>query len=371
MKQYLFITIISLFIFSCKKETKKNNTTIKEIKSTIKYAKGFDIITEGNQKKLVIKKPYQNAKQHFTFLLGDKTDLSKNILKIPITNIVVTSTTHIPMLELIGVENTISGFPQTKFISSKKTRKLIDNGKIIELGLEQDINTEKLLDLSPELVVGFTLNGNNKMYNTILKSKIPVIFNGDWLEETPLGRAEWIKFFGVLFNKEKEADSIFTKIEKDYLSTKELALKAKNTPTVLSGSLFNDIWYMPAGKSFIAQFFKDANTNYLWSDTKGTGSLPLSIESVLDKGKNANYWIGCGLYEMKSKMETTNRHYSSFTPFKKNDIYTFASKKGKTGGLIYFEYSPTRPDLVLKDIIKITHPKLLREYDFTFFEKMN
>jgi iron complex transport system substrate-binding protein len=370
MKYLLSIIFISLLFISCKEEKKQHNT-VSLLKSTIKYAKGFDIVIDGNQKKLIIKKPYQNAKKYFTFIVGNKTDLDKNLLKVPVQNIVVTSTTHIPMLELIGVENTISGFPQTKFISSEKTRKLIDNGHIVELGVAQNINTEKLLELSPELVVGFSLNGTNKIYNTILKSKIPVIFNGDWLEETPLGRAEWIKFFGVLFNKEKKADSIFNEIEKNYLTVKKLALEAKNRPTILSGSLFNDIWYIPAGKSFIAQFFKDANTNYLWSDTKGAGSLPLSIESVLDKAQNTDYWIGCGLLETKNELKTSNRHYASFSAFKRNDIYTFASKKGKTGGLIYFEYSPIRPDLVLKDIIKITHPELLIDYTPTFFSKMN
>ena len=208
MKHILSITIICLLLTSCKEEKKEKNS-VPTLKSSIKYAKGFDIVTDGIQKKLIIKKPYQNAKHEFTFLLGDKTDLKKNLLKVPVENIVVTSTTHIPMLEQIGAEQFLTGFPQTKFISSEKTRKRIDNGNIIELGNEQTINTERLIELSPDLVVAFGLDGSNKAYKTILRNNISVIYNGDWLEETPLGRAEWIKFFGVLFNKEKKADSIF------------------------------------------------------------------------------------------------------------------------------------------------------------------
>lgn len=369
MKYILSLLIISSFFFSCQKKSDQKTVT-KSIKSTIKYAKGFDIVTIGNQKKLIIKKPYQNAKHEFTYLLGDRTDLSKNELKIPIKNIVVTSTTHIAMLEQIGAENFLTGFPQTNFISSEKTRKRITDGHIVELGNEQTINTERLLELAPELVIGFGLNGNNKSYKTIEKNGIPVIYNGDWLEETALGRAEWVKFFGVLFNKEKEADSIFNIIENNYLAVKKIALKAKNNPTIISGNLFKDTWYMPAGESFIATYFKDANTNYLWKNTKGNGSLPLSIESVLDKGKDADYWVGCGLFENREDMLRSNQYYNSFIAFKQKEIYTYATKKGATGGLVYFEKSPTRPDLVLKDIIKITNPDLLPNYKLTFFEKM-
>lgn len=370
MKYILSLFIISSLFFSCQKKSDQKTVT-KSIKSTIKYAKGFDIVTIGNQKKLIIKKPYQNAKHEFTYLLGNKTNLSTNELKIPIKNIVVTSTTHIAMLEQIGAENFLTGFPQTKLISSKKTRKRITDGSIVELGNAQTINTERLIELAPELLVGFGLNGNNKSYKSIVRKGIPVIYNGDWLEETALGRAEWVKFFGVLFNKEKEADSIFNIIENNYLTVKKIALKAKKVPAIISGNLFKDIWYMPAGESFIATYFKDANTNYLWKNTKGNGSLPLSIETILDKGKDADFWIGCGLFETRKDMLRANQNYNSFIAFKQKEIYTYAAKKGSTGGLIYFEKSPTRPDLVLKDIIKITNPDLLPNYTLTFFEKMH
>lgn len=369
MKYFLSTLIISVFFISCKEKTACKKQSILE-KSTVKYATGFDIINEGNQKKLIIKKPYQNAKESFTYLLADETDFLKNTIKVPVENIVVTSTTHIAMLELLNVEKLLVGFPQTKFISSEKTRKRIDNGAIIELGSEQNMNTEKLIELAPELVIGFGLNGNSKVYKTVERNGIPVIYNGDWLEETPLGRAEWIKFFGVIFNKEKEADSIFNSIEANYLEVKKLALKAKNIPTIVSGNLIKDVWYMPAGESFIANYFRDANTNYLWNDTKGNGSFPLSIERVLDKAQDAKYWIGCGLFENKENMLNSNQYYNYFDAFKNNMIYTYVKNKGKTGGLVYFEKSPTRPDLVLKDIIKITNPKLLPDYELTFFEKM-
>ncbi|SNR34196.1 ABC transporter substrate-binding protein [Lutibacter flavus] len=370
--QLLSVLILFLISVSCKNDV-KSKSQLKEVnsKSTIKYAKGFEIQSFTNYKKLIIKAPYQNSKETFEFILT-KTKSKNNFKEIatPINSIVVTSTTHIPMLELLQVENKLVGYPNSDYISSIKTRKLIEDGKIIDLGNEENINTESLINLKPDVVVGFSINSNNKMFTTIENLGIPVILNGDWLEETPLGRAEWIRFFGVLFDKEKEADSIFNTIEKNYIEAKNTAIKSKNTPTIISGGLFKDIWNLPAGDSFEATFLKDANTNYLWKDSKGKGSLSLNIENVFEKGKDANLWISPSFYTSLEEIKKANDIYSNFEAFKNKEVYSFVNKRGEKGGIIYFELAPARPDLVLKDLIKIAHPELMEDYKFTFFEKL-
>lgn len=362
----LFICFLQI---QCKKEPKKQTTQITA--STVKYAKGFDIINKNGVKKLIIKRAFQTSEQQFEYILSDtKTDIKTNTIKVPLQRFVPTSTTHISMIEYLQSEDKIVGFPNTKYISSTKTRKLIDTKKIKDIGSEQDMNTEMLLDLSPDLVIGFSLHPNNKVYENIKKMGVPVVFNGEWLEETPLGRAEWIKFFGALLNKEQQADSIFKMVETDYLNAKKIAKNATKHPTVMSGSLFKDVWYAPAGKSFIASLFKDANVDYLWSDTNGTGSLSLNLENVLDKAQNADFWIGCGSFTSTKDLLQSNNHYQQFLSFKHKNVFGYGAKRGKIGGLIYFEESPIRPDLVLKDIIKITHPELLKNYQLHFYTKL-
>ena len=370
-----------LFMNSCKQQEKKIDKSTKEIipKSIVKYAKGFDIFKFNDITKLIIKSPYQKAKKDYIYQIRNKIYLDSNAvyfdglypeILVPIKKMVATSTTHIPMIELLGEEKSLIGFPHTKYISSEKTRALIDSNKIAEIGKEASMNTEILLDLQPELVVAFSMTETNKTLNLIEQNGIPVILNGDWLEETPLGRAEWIKFFGVLFNKEQKADSIFKVIETNYLKAKQIALKTTKKPTVLSGAIMSkDIWNLPAGESFVAQYLKDANTNYLWKSSKGKGSLSISFESVLDKAQNADYWIAPGYFSTKNQLLSSNKLYKKFNAFE-NNTYTPNLKKGKTGGVIYFELAPTRPDLVLKDIIKIVHPTLLENYKLTFFEKL-
>jgi iron complex transport system substrate-binding protein len=374
MKTKIFlIALLSIFISSCKKETKKITSNL-ESSISIKYAKGFSLNIENGVKKLIIYTPYQNTNKTSEYIISSESLEGKrktNHIHVPISKMVITSTTHVPMVELLGEEKSIVGFPYAKYVSSEKTRTLIDNGKIKEIGKESSLNTEILLDLQPDLVVGYSVSSADKSLTTIEKSGISVIYNGDWLEETPLGRAEWIKFFGVLYDKEKEADSIFNSIEKNYLNAKALASKTEKQPTILSGAIMNkDIWNLPAGDSFVAQFLKDANLNYLWQNTEGKGSLSLSFESIFDKGANADFWIAPGYFSSKEQMLQNNQIYQQFGAFKEDKIYTPSTKKGTTGGIIYYELAPTRPDLVLKDLIKITNPDLLKNYQLTFFEKM-
>ena len=373
--QLLLIISIILFSYSCKKEIIKVDKITTE-KSNIKYAKGFDIVDKNGIKKLIIKSAFKGSKEDFEYEIYDNLkntvrQKKSNEILVPLKSIVVTSTTHIPMVELLNEESSIVGFPYSKYVSSEKTRALIDNGNIKEIGKETSLNTEILLYLQPELVVGYSVSSADKSLTTIKKAGINVIYNGDWLEETPLGRAEWIKFFGVLFDKEKQADSIFKVIEANYLDAKSIALKSTKKPTILSGAIMSkDIWNLPAGESFVAQFLKDANIDYLWKDSNGKGSLSLSFESVFDKGANADFWIAPGYFTSKEQMLGSNKLYAKFSSFNNDKIYTPSTKKGKTGGVIYYELAPTRPDLVLKDIIKITNPDLLPNYKMTFFEKM-
>lgn len=372
---FLKIILLLLIIISCDNVQKKEIKS-KQTNTSIKYAKGFDIQKFTDYIKIIIKTPYPNSTQSSVYnLINKDTDISQFkttdiLLQIPIKKVVVTSTTHIPMLGLLNEEKSLIGFPNTRYISSKKTRELIDDGKIQELGMDANLNTEIVIDLAPDLLIGFAMNAGNKSFKTLESAGIPVLINGDWLEETPLGRAEWLKLFGVLYGKGQLSDSIFNSIEKSYNSAKVIASKSTNRPTILSGALFKDVWNLPAGESFVAQFLKDANTNYLWKETKGKGSLQLNFENVLDKAHNADIWVAPGYFENIEQMLNSSPYYDEFDAFNSKNIYTYANNKGETGGVIYYELAPTRPDLVLKDLIKIAHPNLLIDYKLTFFERI-
>lgn len=384
MKNILFL-FIAISIFSCKEDKSINRklppvNVEKSENKTNTYAEGFTITKNGNHSILEIKSPWPNSTQTFKYVLISAEEAAKTtflkdqyngILITPIKKIVVTSTTHIPALELLNVEETLIGFPGTDYISSEKTRIRIDSSLVRELGKNEGINTEVLLDINPNVVVAFGVDGKSKSLETIKKANIPVIYNGDWVEKSPLAKAEWIKFFGALYNKEKQAHSIFNKIEKDYTQAKKLALNAKNKPTILSGAMHKDVWYLPNGTSTEAQFLKDANTNYLWSDTTEKGSIALNFEVVYEKAKTADLWLSPSYYTSLEALEEASQHYTKFDAFKNKQVYSFTNTTGKNGGVLYYELGTARPDLVLKDIIKICHPELLENYEPFFFKKLD
>lgn len=371
--------IICLIFWNCQDKNKRESSVKSVVESSVKidYAKGFSISRYANYQILNISNPWPDSDKNYSYLLLTKEQAAVStfnkedydgIITIPVEKIVVTSTTHIPGLELLEVENTLIGFPGTDYISSERTRKLIDSGAIRELGKNEGINTEVLLDLNPNVVIGYGIDGNNKTFETIRKSGIPVIYNGDWVETSPLAKAEWIKFFGALYNKNEQAEAVFKTIETNYQEAKKLAQNAKNKPRVLSGAMHKDVWYLPSGTSPEAQFLKDANVDYIWKNSESKGSLALNFEAVYDKAKDADLWMSPSYYGSLEALEKANAHYTQFDAFKNKKIYSFVNTAGKTGGVTYYELGTARPDLVLKDLVKITHPELLENYDLQFFQ---
>ena len=373
---YFFAIFSLLFLFGCLQNNANEKTKISAVANSVKYAKGLELYHYRGYTVMKVTKPWPEATKGFTYILKEKNGIVPDSLKefsiisVPIQSIVVTSTTHIPALEMLGVENTLVGFPSTNFISSTKTRKRIDNGKVRQVGVNESLNTEVLIDMKPDAIVTFGINNNNSTIDNLKKSGLNVLINGDWTEQSPLGKAEWIKFFGALYGLDTKANTLFTSIETNYNNALALANKTTISPTVLSGAIYQDQWYVPQGQSWASLFLRDAKANYLWKESKGFGSLSMPFEKVFEKGQNAEFWIAPGDFSSLKQMSDSNIHYTEFASFKNKKVYSYAVNKGPKGGIIYFELASARPDLVLKDLIKIFHPELLPNYNPFFFKKL-
>ena len=352
--KYIALLSLILALVSCKKKSEISlPETIKRDLVAINHAKGFSIEKCASGITIIkVFSPWPGVEEGFTYALvpkelkiipyPNKKDFDA-IINVPVERIIATSTTHIPALENLGVIDKLVGFPDTRYISSEITREKIDKGKITDLGNNESINTEMAINLNPDLIIGFSINNQNKAYETLQRSNIPLVYNGDWTEETPLGKAEWIKFFAPFFSLEEKAEDIFITTESNYLAAKVLAMKATNKPTVLSGALYKDVWYLPGGKSWAASFINDANADYLWSDTNATGSLSLSVESVLAKASNASFWVSPSQFISYNELNKASRHYSQFKAYKEKNIYTFANTKGDSGGLLFMNWDLPGP----------------------------
>jgi cobalamin transport system substrate-binding protein len=379
MKKYFpksLLLLLVAIVFSCAKSNKPDKSGILSGTNTVKHAKGLAIYHYEGFSILKVSNPWPKATKDYTYVLYKKDAVIPDSLKqytavqVPIKSVIVTSTTHIPSLDMLGVENSLTGFPKLDYISSAKIRSRIEAGKIKELGSNQSLNTEVLIGLSPDVIVGYGIDNNNASLDNLQRSGLKVLLNGDWNEQTPLGKAEWIKFFGALYDKNAAADKIFSDIEKEYNAAVAMVIKLKEKPTVLAGAVYENQWYLPEGNSWAAQFINQAGGTYLWGNSKGTGSLSLPFEVVFAKARNAGFWIGPGQFTSLKEMADANANYTGFDAYNNKTIYSFSSKKGKTGGIIFYELAPNRPDLVLKDMVKILHPELLPDYQLYFFEQL-
>ncbi len=196
------------------------------------------------------------------------------------------------------------------------------------------------------------------------------MINAEYLERHPLGRAEWIKFMALFFGKERQADSVFRSIEKQYLQTAQLASEAMMKPTVLCGVLYGDSWFLPGGENYASRILRDAGCNYLWAADSSIGFLQFGFETVYTKAKNADLWIGVAAFKSLKELRAAEERYALFAPFKQGNVYTYDARHGAKGGSEFLELGYLRPDLVLKDLVKIAHPERLPNHTLFFYKKL-
>lgn len=347
---------IFMLVIACSAPQKENSLGTVE---KVLYAKGFHFETEDQKRYLVVDEPWPNATKPIRYLLDQNPK-----------RIVCTSTSHLPFFEMLGSEEAVVGFPNLNYISSEIFIQRANQGLLTDLGPDGNMNMELLFGVNPDAVVAFDMGGESKTLAKIQEAGIPVYYNSDFLEQSPLGRAEWIKFFGALLNKEKEADSIFTEIASEYNRLKALTATIENKPSILSGVVYGDTWFLPGGGNWAATFFENAGGEYLWEADTTTGWLELSFEAVYEKGNNARFWIGTSTLNTMDEMIGQDERYSSFNAYELGEVYNYNKKIGPNGGYDFFESGYSRPDLVLSDLIKILHPQLLPDYETVYFQNI-
>ncbi len=373
MKYRLFFLFFLGMFVSCKQTGHKITGSGQSLQP--QFAQGFELKKYADFDILIVKNAYPGAPQYQYVLHKTQNTLPDSlsdlpVIKIPVQKILVTSTTHLPALEMLGVSNKLIAFPHTKYVSSPVFRRLIEEGKIKEAGKGMELNTEVVLSLQPDLIMRFS-SGNEHLQDKVFnQNNIPTIYNADWMENNPLGRAEWIKVFGWLFDKEKKAYQIFDTIVSRYQNIKTKVLHdSLPVPRVFQGGLFGDKWFVPGGKSYAAQLINDAGAKYLWNKDTHTGSVQVNFENVLLSLPQADIWLNPGMYPDKQNLLKSFPALSKFKVYQNDKIYTYNLTRGVTGGVIYFEQSNAHPDWVLEDLYHIFYP-VDKQYQFHFYQQL-
>jgi iron complex transport system substrate-binding protein len=379
MKSFFALNALFLItLFSCNQPSSHRTPELQAgCEVLLKYAEGFSIKVDSSYIWIEVKHPYQGSDQGFRYLLVPHEvpipdhAAEVKVIRIPVSSIACTSTTHIPLLDYLDETESLSGFTTMDYISSARARKRIEEGKVVELGVDKGINIEILSALKPDLLMGYTMTAEYGQFKKIEELGIPVVINAEYLETHPLGRAEWIKFMAAFFNKLDKADSVFAAIEERYLAVRKIARSIEVKPTVLSGILYGDAWFLPGGKNYAATLLKDAGYQYLWADDPSNGFLELSFESVFSRAHECDYWIGVGPFQSLDEMRATDHRYGQFRALKNKNVFSYDARKGEKGGNEYLELGYLRPDLILQDLVKISSPELLPSHNLYFHRRLN
>ncbi|GAA5083350.1 ABC transporter substrate-binding protein [Chryseobacterium ginsengisoli] len=332
---------------SCKREQKISPTEAVSVSNLVQYKEenGDLHIKSGN----------------FTY------DFKQN--QIPFKKIILLNASMAGYISELGAENLVIGVSSPEYIFSEKIQSLLKEGKIQNVGSEQKYDVEKIISLKPDAIFTNHIASFDNTYQLLKNNGIQVIFLDEYMEQKPLEKTAYIKLFGKLFGKDKEAETKYEEVEKNYNELKQLALKSKNRPTVLANEMYGDVWYLPGGKTSVANFISDANANYVLKGNNEEKAVTMSFEEVFAKSNDVQYWVNAGNHVSKKEMLSMNPFYSKLNVFNKGKIYVITGKE-KAKANDFFESGVVRSDLVLKDYIKIFHPELLPDYQLTYMKEL-
>ncbi len=363
MKRFTIFMIFSVVIFgsSCGSRREATNSATA---APNEHAVGYVIKTYDDYTTVEIKNPWRKGRLLQRYILVERgtplpDKLPKGtIIRTPLENIIVYTSVHTSIIEKLGAGEKIIGVCEPQYISSKSIQEGISSGRIADVGSSSAPNIEKIIEIKGGVIIASPFE--NAGYGAAEKIGIPIIEAADYMENTPLGRTEWIKFYGLLLGKEAVADSLFNEVERSYNELRALATTSTSRPSVLVEKKYGPTWFLPAGESFMANLLKDAGADYLFKGLKGSGSASLSFETVLEKGINADYW----LITYSAPSGVTNYSYNTlrgeYTPYEK--FLPFRNRKifgSDADNNTYFEDLTIHPDSVLNALIEIFHPELL------------
>ena len=319
-----------------------------------------------------VRDPWDSTRLLQRYLLVDRerplpTELPKGtVVRVPAQHVVVYTSVHAAILEQLGETERIVGVCEPRYMDLPSIQAGLKSGQIADIGEATAPNVEKMIERKAELVIVSPFQ--NSGYGPVEKLGIPIVEGADYMESLPLGRTEWIRFYGLLFGKEAVADSIFRATEQRYLALKARITDDMPRPTVLAEKRFGSSWFVPAGDSYMAHLFQDAGADYIFRELPGSGSVPLTFETVLDRAIHADLWLlkYNQSYEMTyGDLRAEYTPYENFDAFKNRHIYTC-----NTGIVPYYEEFPLHPDYLLKDLISVFHPELLPDYASRYYRKM-
>ncbi len=368
---FLFITV-SAVLCSCKgggtSGYSGGGDTLK-----LKYASNLSIVKHAGYTMVSLRNPWKEGETLHRYILVPRNgelpaELPEGtVLRTPLPKATVFTTVHCGLLMYLGRQECINGVADLKYIKIPWIHERVKEGRIADCGEGMSPVVEKIIDIKPDAILLSPFE-NSGGYGKLEEIGIPLIECAEYMETSPLGRAEWMKFYGLLFGAEKEADSLFHVVDLNYHRLKEVAEASETVCTVLMDKMVGSVWYVPGGCSTIGQMVADAGGTYPFAGDKRSGSIPLPFESVLEKAGNSDVWLlrySSGRAMALGELEAGYRGYSHIRAFRQRNVYGCNVEQTR-----FYEETPFRPDYLLSDFIQIFHPDIIGLEPLRYYFKL-
>ncbi len=361
MRHY-FIIFLVLSLFSCSEKTAETSKEQPDISSgdtlVNQYAKAFRIIEKELYTEVQVLEP-SNDSVCFVYGIGEKVPEPITDLGPSIQSIAALSSTHVGMLKKLQLADKILGVSSSDYLCGSD-----EQPDWIQFGELGQADPEIYIKHTPDLIMYSGFKRDIPILKKLRHAGIESMVNYDWKETHPLGRAEWLKVFGVLFQCEKSARREFEAIEESYVTAMKKSAMISDVPSVFVGTIYGDVFNVPAGDSYMSKLLKDANAEYVYKDTKGTGSLSLTLEEAITENQTTDYWLNVAASSKKA-VRQLNTNFTQLKSYQDNTIYTYLDRVN-----CFWEESAVAPHKVLKDLIRIFHPEVMESKDYYFYEKV-
>lgn len=365
--------IAVLFLTACSGGGNTSHAMVEGDTIQMRYAQNLCMVRSENYTLALLRQPWDTTKILHRYVLVDSDKpLPKHLpegtlIRTPLRKAVVYSAVHCSLLNNIGALNSIAGVCDLKYFMMPEIEKLCNEGTVKDLGDSMNPNIESIIDLNPDAILLSPFE-NSGGYGRIEKLHIPIVECADYLETSAMGRAEWMRFYGILLGKQQAADSLFAVVEQSYNELKQMVEPISYAPSVMCDLKTSSTWYAPGGNSTVAKLYSDAGASYAFSNDTHSGSLPFPFEVIFEKCQQADVWLiryNQPTDKTYSELQREFASYAGFRAFKERNIYGC-----NTFRVPFYEETPFRPDWLLKDLIKIFHPSMLEDYKLKYYNKL-
>lgn len=376
-KHLSLILVLALTIVGCQNKSSKIEDFNKPLYQP-EYASGFRIDgADGKESSLItVSNPWQGADSITTQLFVARNGetapegFTGPVLEGDAKRIVAMSSTHIAMLDAVDAVNTVVGVSGIDYISNANIQSRRDS--VGDVGYEGNVNYELVASLDPDFVLLYGVNGASSMEGKLKELGIPYMYVGDYLEESPLGKAEWLVALSEVIGKREQGEQVFAEIPVRYNALKEMVANARQqAPKVMFNTPYGDSWFMPSNQSYSVQLINDAGGKLVYDKNTGNTSLPIDLEEAYLLASDADLWLNVGMANSLADVAQLCPKFTDTKVFKDGLVYNNNLRTNAAGGNDYYESAVVNPDLVLRDLVMIFHPELLPDStEFVYYKQL-